>query len=121
LTCCIPLVRMLAVSVRCFYYDSAISVLYSFPTRRSSDLVHFLLQVYYYLNRLVPHVNQFHPLQIHLTIVCNLQLVLPMIFLLDRSEELTSELQSRFDLVCRLLLEKKTKYMQSVCQKKISN
>src|SRR5207249_9498639 len=28
---------------------------------------------------------------------------------LRRSEELTSELQSRFDLVCRLLLEKKKK------------
>src|SRR5699024_12679264 len=28
-------------------------------------------------------------------------------FLMDRSEEHTSELQSRFDLVCRLLLEKK--------------
>src|SRR5699024_1627707 len=30
--------------------------------------------------------------------------------LLLRSEEHTSELQSRFDLVCRLLLEKKNKY-----------
>src|SRR5699024_12515133 len=29
-----------------------------------------------------------------------------------RSEEHTSELQSRFDLVCRLLLEKKKKYVQ---------
>src|SRR5699024_11981340 len=29
---------------------------------------------------------------------------------LIRSEEHTSELQSRFDLVCRLLLEKKKKY-----------
>src|SRR5699024_11418220 len=29
---------------------------------------------------------------------------------LVRSEEHTSELQSRFDLVCRLLLEKKNKY-----------
>src|SRR5699024_11756559 len=29
---------------------------------------------------------------------------------LERSEEHTSELQSRFDLVCRLLLEKKTVY-----------
>src|SRR5699024_12798675 len=29
---------------------------------------------------------------------------------LKRSEEHTSELQSRFDLVCRLLLEKKKKY-----------
>src|SRR5699024_11364392 len=31
---------------------------------------------------------------------------------LIRSEEHTSELQSRFDLVCRLLLEKKNKYIQ---------
>src|SRR5699024_12104132 len=30
-----------------------------------------------------------------------------------RSEEHTSELQSRFDLVCRLLLEKKKKYKTS--------
>src|SRR5699024_12391722 len=30
-----------------------------------------------------------------------------LIFKIDRSEEHTSELQSRFDLVCRLLLEKK--------------
>src|SRR5699024_7494301 len=30
---------------------------------------------------------------------------------LARSEEHTSELQSRFDLVCRLLLEKKNKYI----------
>src|SRR5437868_10208639 len=29
----------------------------------------------------------------------------------DRSEEHTSELQSRFDLVCRLLLEKKKKIL----------
>src|SRR5699024_12234111 len=31
-------------------------------------------------------------------------------FLQERSEEHTSELQSRFDLVCRLLLEKKNNY-----------
>src|SRR5699024_12333769 len=31
-----------------------------------------------------------------------------------RSEEHTSELQSRFDLVCRLLLEKKNKYRNVV-------
>src|SRR5699024_12013648 len=34
--------------------------------------------------------------------VINLELILA-----DRSEEHTSELQSRFDIVCRLLLEKK--------------
>src|SRR5699024_11490655 len=32
-----------------------------------------------------------------------------LLFEAGRSEEHTSELQSRFDLVCRLLLEKKTK------------
>src|SRR5437868_10519382 len=32
----------------------------------------------------------------------------------DRSEEHTSELQSRFDLVCRLLLEKKKKLAQQL-------
>src|SRR5436305_6704698 len=34
----------------------------------------------------------------------------------DRSEEHTSELQSRPHLVCRLLLEKKNKY---ICRKKV--
>src|SRR5699024_11760152 len=33
-------------------------------------------------------------------------------FSLSRSEEHTSELQSRFDLVCRLLLEKKTNHVR---------
>src|SRR5437868_11993062 len=32
-----------------------------------------------------------------------------LVFTFDRSEEHTSELQSRFDLVCRLLLEKKNR------------
>src|SRR2546429_3574584 len=33
----------------------------------------------------------------------------------DRSEEHTSELQSRLHLVCRLLLEKKKTYQQAAC------
>src|SRR5437868_9230291 len=37
---------------------------------------------------------------------------------LRRSEEHTSELQSRFDLVCRLLLEKKKKKKKSATKKK---
>src|SRR2546428_1717352 len=37
-------------------------------------------------------------------------------FLQFRSEEHTSELQSRSDLVCRLLLEKKKKYTQYLLQ-----
>src|SRR5437868_9445966 len=32
----------------------------------------------------------------------------------ERSEEHTSELQSRFDLVCRLLLEKKNKFITQI-------
>src|SRR5699024_12276539 len=36
-------------------------------------------------------------------------LLLPILMEITRSEEHTSELQSRFDLVCRLLLEKKKK------------
>src|SRR5260221_959655 len=35
-----------------------------------------------------------------------------------RSEEHTSELQSHSDLVCRLLLEKKNKYIQSVYKRR---
>src|SRR5699024_11249856 len=38
--------------------------------------------------------------------------MLPCFFFVYRSEEHTSELQSRFDLVCRLLLEKKKKQHQ---------
>src|SRR5207247_6609341 len=37
-----------------------------------------------------------------------------------RSEEHTSELQSRVDLVCRLLLEKKNKYKKQPCHEKRS-
>src|SRR5699024_11833393 len=35
-----------------------------------------------------------------------------------RSEEHTSELQSRFDLVCRLLLEKKNKHINTVDERR---
>src|SRR5206468_5473464 len=39
----------------------------------------------------------------------------------DRSEEHTSELQSRSDLVCRLLLEKKKKYAHTRRNRRMSN
>src|SRR5207249_10366522 len=38
-----------------------------------------------------------------------------ILLLLLRSEEHTSELQSRFDLVCRLLLEKKNHSLNLIC------
>src|SRR5437868_12734591 len=40
---------------------------------------------------------------------------LPSMTMTARSEEHTSELQSRFDLVCRLLLEKKNNTRPSTC------
>src|SRR5699024_12383419 len=88
--------------------------LHSFPTRRSSDLeglqkptrmdyITYLIGVFAY-NRL----EELDDLQkdeliewynnVKFTNMSN-----------SRSEEHTSELQSRFDLVCRLLLEKKKK------------
>src|SRR5437868_8752527 len=75
-----------------FYCYGAHRDLHSFPTRRSSDLAQHPLRrafadrlhVAAFLQQLAAHVQR-----------------------RERSEEHTSELQSRFDLVCRLLLEKK--------------
>src|SRR5207249_10765255 len=66
--------------------------LHSFPTRRSSDL-----KVY---------VAPMDGFETYLKAAITKKKV-PVEVVEDRSEEHTSELQSRFDLVCRLLLEKK--------------
>src|SRR5699024_11534032 len=88
----------------------------SFPTRRSSDLARDLLQLKQSLLQ-IPHIQEvlsniedpevkklndaiFYP--VHLVDLLESKST-------KRSEEHTSELQSRFDLVCRLLLEKKKK------------
>src|SRR5699024_12632292 len=81
--------------------------LHSFPTRRSSDLKDFVINVSKYddINDLMLITD---------ILITDYSSVMfdfantnkPMIFY-TRSEEHTSELQSRFDLVCRLLLEKK--------------
>src|SRR5690349_22050506 len=44
----------------------------------------------------------------------------PSVVAVDRSEEHTSELQSRRDLVCRLLLEKKKKKNKWIAQRRIT-
>src|SRR5699024_11266859 len=83
-----------------------------FPTRRSSDLHHHHHQHV--------SVNTF-PLKLKLpnhcshllspsSRLCSLRSTVQNLAHKDRSEEHTSELQSRFDLVCRLLLEKKKKH-----------
>src|SRR5699024_12244688 len=70
--------------------------LHSFPTRRSSDLIR--PSAYSSPSSLRGSV-----VQLPWSAASSSVLVRP------RSEEHTSELQSRFDLVCRLLLEKKKK------------
>src|SRR5699024_11833143 len=99
-----------------FYWHHGLLDLHSFPTRRSSDLclshsvvehpseeelhhaIAFALLWFdrYFWSKLIPSQ------QTRQELVRDLHREL-----LERSEEHTSELQSRFDLVCRLLLEKK--------------
>src|SRR5699024_12098101 len=86
--------------------------LHSLPTRRSSDLGRVKVkcgrltekemeeQFYIHPGALV--IDATHPYAAEVT--ANI-----------RSEEHTSELQSRFDLVCRLLLEKKNTARHSPC------
>src|SRR5690606_41561825 len=92
--------------------------LHSFPTRRSSDLserqgsnqvdlvtdyLEKLIQIPYYLPRLsASEIETYISL-----LFCQLRLGNDFKHVHDRSEEHTSELQSRENLVCRLLLEKK--------------
>src|SRR5437868_11467033 len=70
----------------------------SFPTRRSSDLLAAHRIFAARVNRFAS-IRDLPALQLPGAAVTRVSL--------ERSEEHTSELQSRFDLVCRLLLEKK--------------
>src|SRR5699024_11398529 len=104
LSCCIVLPSPISFF---FFFYSAHRLLHSFPTRRSSDLAFIEL-----VNPrsstvepfgLVPFTKVFNATTCPLIPV----LLFPISTCRFRSEEHTSELQSRFDLVCRLLLEKK--------------
>src|SRR5690606_41214072 len=88
---------------------------HSFPTRRSSDLaqqdrfdiIHYHIDLIHHplaRQSLTPNVTTLHGRQ-------DIPDLVPFYqeFLDQRSEEHTSELQSREKLVCRLLLEKKKK------------
>src|SRR5699024_12797254 len=84
--------------------------LYSFPTRRSSDLIHWL--EFDAKQETIRKVTSFTGIENPSFLTVNRKKDhLYAISEVDngevRSEEHTSELQSRFDLVCRLLLEKK--------------
>src|SRR5437868_12082760 len=86
--------------------------LHSFPTRRSSDLVNIAAGTYFESD-----------IKVNKALTIDGQgatrddvIVNPSAVDGHRSEEHMSELQSRFDLVCRLLLEKKN----SLCEWRIA-
>src|SRR5699024_12862077 len=95
------------------------SYIHSFPTRRSSDLFYVIQTIIYRNNNRNPFFkihrwiyilfNIFQAIMKFSIIHLPNLLIFYQLNLLNRSEEHTSELQSRFDLVCRLLLEKKKK------------
>src|SRR5207302_8557306 len=99
-----------------FFSHGPLRYLHSFPTRRSSDL--FILSgpleiasgyigFAQYLNYLWPGVTTKHGLSLAGSVIVIGLGILCIALLKARSEEHTSELQSRENLVCRLLLEKK--------------
>src|SRR5699024_12521523 len=97
LSCVAP---SLVASCRCYL------ALSSFPTRRSSDL--FLFSCLFLFEFLVHHQAVVAAQQSHQQTSKRSKTLFrdPFSAAITRSEEHTSELQSRFDLVCRLLLEK---------------
>src|SRR5699024_12451154 len=83
--------------------------LHSFPTRRSSDL-HAIRQMPRLAKQLRDQLTALNEEMLETAIEAPLAELAERYRGHDgvqRSEEHTSELQSRFDLVCRLLLEKK--------------
>src|SRR5699024_11375249 len=90
---------------------------HSFPTRRSSDLEQRergleLLKIKQYYKQAGfsmtdKELPDYLPLMLEFCAQVPLQVSYNLLSYYKRSEEHTSELQSRFDLVCRLLLEKK--------------
>src|SRR5699024_12844855 len=78
-------------------------ILLSFPTRRSSDLIAELICIH----SLSLRWRQGYGSAMMAHVLAEMGAAGFREAVLWRSEEHTSELQSRFDLVCRLLLEKK--------------
>src|SRR5699024_12774501 len=99
-----------ALSVACLHSYDHHRHLHPFPTRRSSDLtqmgVALALRPFGQVGVVTLASGDQRSQQTNmLTLVITQQLCGDLLGGLRRSEEHTSELQSRFDLVCRLLLE----------------
>src|SRR5688572_33422388 len=99
---------LLAVVWMVFFLSSyALRDLHSFPTRRSSDLVAGSGTNHSALRYQSGSVLRMGAGVEGLSSVSQGLVLTNLIFLVSRSEEHTSELQSQSNLVCRLLLEKK--------------
>src|SRR5690606_41193995 len=98
----------------CHRYSDCRS-LSSFPTRRSSDLLWLMVSLALFVLGAIPAVLDAASQALGFEVPSNFLffagfgLILLVTLQLSRSEEHTSERQSRENLVCRLLLEKKKK------------
>src|SRR5690606_41990520 len=81
--------------------------LHSFPTRRSSDLSSFFQEALFQTDGEVPYLHIKNGRKRNSVQAAYFDWSLEPSRFEPRSEEHTSELQSRENLVCRLLLEKK--------------
>src|SRR5699024_11451698 len=105
---------MIVLCASFFFYSSSDHLeLHSFPTRRSSDLrccKEAMLIVAFFNTVIAPDNARDHQRHLEEEHMSTIGFIgVGEIASAMRSEEHTSELQSRFDLVCRLLLEKKKK------------
>src|SRR5690606_40864671 len=106
----------LCFSFLLLYLSLLYHALHSFPTRRSSDLLHTKIIEYnnpeaFFFTGFTQdkYHNNFTEYFWRNPIIPAQMCIHASIFKTFRSEEHTSELQSRENLVCRLLLEKKNK------------
>src|SRR5699024_12693660 len=110
-------------AVYCVFFSSSLVFLdlHSFPTRRSSDLIDRVAKDTTFGGRNVLNGDSANTFAFQVGADAGQTISIKLSsfsFGVDglakqtRSEEHTSELQSRFDLVCRLLLEKKKKVKQ---------
>src|SRR5207302_11161583 len=113
----LPLTSHLHVPFPFFFYRYPhLPHLHSFPTRRSSDLISYYAEPVRQgmtMGELAEFFNGEKHLGASVTVI-------KMAGWHRRSEEHTSELQSRENLVCRLLLEKKknkqVQYTNNICK-----
>src|SRR5690606_41667804 len=93
-----------------FYFSADHLHLLSFPTRRSSDLLHLLVAA--------AGDHRVVDLPLGDRDAGALAVLDELLGVRSRSEEHTSELQSRENLVCRLLLEKKKSCKSGCCTRR---